>query len=299
MSWWPLSLILFAASTVDPELENSVRTYWNLLQKGDKVGALRYVVDEGQNLFLNRRTNPFRSWTLDRIEPRSPDEALVTVKVEQLILPAGVYYPMPVGEVWVRQQNGWRLRIRPPTQEQLKRIFSGGATRKSRAPKPGTLEVLPKRVRIHFLDQTQRGMVFVRNGLPEAVHIARVDYDRTRFELLETGESVASGQELRLVFRYIGNETEKPLKSQIRLFVKHGEGDEAKEEVREVPILYNYVSPGARGLLGLTQEKLDRLKRGESIKPVLPSPAAPPPDIPGLPSAVEQKDGGKEKGNDD
>lgn len=289
MSWWPLSLILFAVSVADPELENAVRTYWNLLQRGDKAGALRFVVVEGQNLFINRRTNPFRSWTLERIEPRSPDEALVTVKVEQLVLPAGVYYPMSVGEVWIRQQDGWRVRIRAPTPQQINRIFSGGAKKKSWVPTPGVLEVLPRRVVIHFLDRSQRGSIWIRNGLPETVRLIRCDYDKTRFELLETGDSVATGKDLRLIFRYIGNETKKPLKSHFRIVLKHGEGDESKEKLFAVPIIYNYVSSGARSLLGLTKEKLDRLKRGEPVKPVLSRPAEPPPDIPGLPPAVKRE----------
>ena len=286
MNWLPLSLILVLSATVDPELEIAVRTYWDLLQKSDKAGALQYVVPEGQNLFLNRRTNPFRSWQLEKIEPRSPDEALVTVKVEQMLLPAGVYYPVSVRQVWVRQQDAWRIWIRPPTPEQIKRAFSGGVTPRPRGPKPGVLDLLPKQVKIHFLDRSQRGAVRIRNGLSETVHVSRFDYDKTRFELLESGDSVAAGQDLRLVFRYIGNESKKSLTSEFRVILKRGGGDESKEELFTVPVLYNYVSPGARALLGLNQKKLDQLRRGETVKPVLPSPASPPP-LPSLPPAVE------------
>ena len=277
MSWQLLFLLLFPVPAADPELETAVRTYWDLLRKGDKAGALGYVEEEGRNLFLNRRINPFRSWTLERIEPRSPDEAVVAVKVDQLMLPAGVYYPVPVSEVWVRRPEGWRLRVRAPTREQFRRIFSGARTPKPRGPEPGVLEVLPERVRIHFLDRSQRGRIHVRNGLAETVRISRLDYDWTRFELLESADSVAAGQEIRLVFRYIGNESEKPLKSRIRLFMERGEGDDAREEVVTVPVLYNYVSRGARGLLGLTREKLGRLKRGETVNPVISLPPGPPP----------------------
>ena len=157
MIWLPLYLSLFSGPAVDPELEKAVQTYWDLLQKGDKAGALRYVIPEGQNLFLNRRTNPFRSWELDKIEPRSRDEALVTVKAEQMLFPAGVYYPVPLREVWVRQQDGWRVRIRAPNPEQLKRALAGGTAPRPRGPKPGALQVLPKQVKIHFLDRSQRG----------------------------------------------------------------------------------------------------------------------------------------------
>ena len=283
MNWFPLALILFSGRAVSPELESAVRGYWDLLLKGDKAAALQYVIEPSRNAFLNRRMSPFRSWTLERIETRSPDEAVVTVKLDQMITP-GTYYPRPFSEIWVRQDDGWRLRVRAPTAEQFKAIFSAVAAARLCKPKAGVLEFRPKLVRIHFLDRTQRGAVRVRNGLPETVYITRVDYDRTRFQLLETGESVASGQELRLVFRYIGNETEKPLKSEFRLILKRGDGDEAEEKLFTLPILYNYVSPGARGLLGLTKEKLDQLKRGEPVKPVLPRPAVPPPDLPGLPA---------------
>ncbi len=287
MIWLALYLSLFSTPAVDPELEKAVRTFWDLLQQGDKVGALRYVAPEGQNPFLNRRADPFRSWELDRIELRSPDEALVTVKVERMLLPSGTYYPVPMREIWVRQPDGWRIRIRPPDPEQLRRAFIGSLTPRSTGPTPSTLEVVPKEVKIHFLDRTQRGTVRIRNGLSDTVHISRVDYDKTRFELLESGDSVAPGGELRLAFRYTGNEAEKPLRSEVRLLLKRG--DESKERLFTIPVLYNYVSRGAKGLLGLTGKKLKNLKRGETVKPVPPSPASPPP-LPGLPPAVEPED---------
>ena len=286
MIWLALYLSLFSTAAADPELEKAVRTFWDLLQQGDKVGALRYVEPEGRNPFLNRRTDPFRSWDLDRIELRSPDEALVTVKVERMLLPSGTYYPVPMREVWVRQPDGWRIRIRPPDPEQFRRAFVGGPAPKPSGPKPGALEVVPKQLRIHFLDRTQRGTVRVRNGLSETVQVSRLDYDKTRFELLESADSVAAGQDLRLVFRYIGNETGKPLRSEVRLLLKRG--DESRERLFTVPVLYNFVSRGAKGLLGLTGKKLDQLRRGETVKPVVSSPVSDPP-LPGLPPAVEQK----------
>lgn len=285
MTWLALYLSLFTSPAVDPELETAVRTFWDLLQKRDKVGALQYVAPEGRNPFLNRRTEPFRSWELEKVELRSADEVLVTVKLEQMLLPSGAYYSVPRREVWVRQPDGWRIRIDPPDPEQLKRAFVGGPAPKPSGPKPGTLEVVPRQVRIHFLDRTQRGAFRVRNGLPEAVRISRIDYDKTRFELLESAGSVAAGQDLRLAFRYIGNESKKPLRSEIRLLLKRSGDDDAREKLFTVPVLYNYVSRGARGLLGLTGKKLDQLQRGETVTPVLDSPASPPP-LPGLPPAI-------------
>ena len=128
--------------------------------------------------------------------------------------------------------------------KKLSRAFAGGTAPKKRAPKPGVLEVVPKQVKIHFLDRTQRGSVRVRNGLSETVHLSRVDYDKTRFELLESGASVAPGQDLRLLFRYIGKETKKSLRSEVRLFLKPE--DEPRARLVPVPILYNFVSRGAK-----------------------------------------------------
>ncbi|MDE2926808.1 MAG: hypothetical protein OXT71_10465 [Acidobacteriota bacterium] len=281
-----LYLGLFSTPAVDPELEKSVQAFWDLLQKGDKVGALQYVVPESRNPFLNRPTNNFRSWELDRIELRAPDEALVTVKLQQMLLPSASYYPVPTREIWIRQPDGWRIRILPPNPEQFRRAFIGGPAPKPSGPNPGTLEVVPRQVKIHFLDRTQQGAVRIRNGLSETVQISRIDYDRTRFELLESAGSVAAGQDLRLSFRYIGNESGKGLRNELRLLLKRGGDEDAKEQLFTVRVLYNYVSPGARGLLGLTGKKLDQLKRGESVKPVVDSPVSPPP-LPGLPSAVE------------
>ena len=288
MIWLFLCLGFFSSPAVDPELEKSVRTFWDLLQKGDKVGALRYVAPESQNPFLNRRTNTFRSWKLDRIELRSPDEALVTVKVEQTLVQPGTYYPVPKREVWIRHPEGWRIRIRPRNPEQFKRAFVGGPAPRRRGPEPGTLKVVPKLVKIHFLDRKQRGAVRIRNGLSETVQISRIDYDKTRFELLESADSVAPGQDLLLSFRYIGKESRKGLRNELRLILKRGGDGESKGKLFTIPVLYNYVSPGAKSLLGLGGRKLDQLKRGETVKPVLSSPVSPPP-LPGLPSAVPQK----------
>ena len=83
-----------------------------------------------------------------------------------------------------------------------------------------------------------------------------------------------------LVFRYIGNESKKSLKSEFRLLLKRG--DESREKLFTIPILYNYVSRGSKALLGLTGKKLQQLKRGDTVKPVLPqsrvtaSPPRPP-----------------------
>ena len=289
MGWFPLALILFSGPAASSELEEAVRGYWALLQKGDKAGALPHVVEAGRNAFIHRRIGPFRSWTLERIEPRSPDEAVVdeavvTVKLDQM-LPSGVYYPRPFSEIWVRQEDGWRVRVRAPDPARIQKLFSGAAASKRQAPRAGVLEVLPRQLRIHFLDRTQQGAVRIRNGLSETVRISRVDYDRTRFERLESTDSVPPGQNLRLVFRYIGNESQKPLKSEFRLLLKRGDDDESRGQLFTIPVLYNYVSSAARAVMGLTKEKLARLKRGETVKSVLPVPDSTPPlpAIPGLP----------------
>ena len=39
MIWLALYLSLFSNPAVDPELETAVQTFWDLLQKGDKVGS--------------------------------------------------------------------------------------------------------------------------------------------------------------------------------------------------------------------------------------------------------------------
>ena len=286
MSLVLVSLLIFSGSTVNTELTPAVQTYWNLLEKGDKIGALEYVVLRGRNAFIRRREPPFRSWKLIKIEPRSQQEALVTVEIDQLLVLAGTYYPMPVKESWVREEGRWRVRVVQPTPDMLKNLYTG----QSETPEePGVphLEVLPNRVKIHFLDRSQKGLIQIQNNLHGPVWVSRIEFDQTRFELLETGESIGPGQKLKVIFRYIGKESQKQLKSEVRLFLKRGLRDSIgkdKEELFAIPVLYNYVSPGARGLLGLTQEKLLQLERGEHPAPVLSMPAksGSSPDIPGV-----------------
>ena len=201
MIWLPLYLSLFSGPAVDPELEKAVQTYWDLLQKGDKAGALRYVVPEGQNLFLNRRTNPFRSWELDQDRAPIPGrsagdgegaaDAVAGGGLLSRALTRGL--GPPTGRVADSNsppesgadQKG-PCRRRPAKTARAKTRHPEGASQASQDPLPGP-------------DPT-RCTVRIRNGLSETVHVSRFDYDKTRFELLESGDSVAAGQELRLVF---------------------------------------------------------------------------------------------------
>ena len=113
MIYLVLYLSIFFGPAADPELEKAVRTFWDLLQKGDKVEALRYVAPEGRNPFVNRRTDPFLSWKLDRIELRSPDEALVTVTLEQLLLPAEPTIPSRGARSGSANRKDGRFRFAP------------------------------------------------------------------------------------------------------------------------------------------------------------------------------------------
>ncbi len=85
---------------------------------------------------------------------------------------------------------------------------------------------------------------------------------------------MASGERGKITLRYLGNEEDKDLSSEIRVFVE-GVSEEAGEEVFTVPVLYNYLSPAARALFGLNAEKAKKFKRGDILRPAVQAPEPP------------------------
>ena len=135
-------------------------------------------------------------------------------------------------------------------------------------PKLVGFRVSPKQLRIHFLDSAQTAVVTIENGESSEAELLGVQYDAERFEITKRPEKVDAGKTGRVFLRYKGTEDTKDLTSQISLRLRHG----GKEEVFHVPVLYNYISEGARALFGLTQEQAQALRRGEKLKPVLRAP---------------------------
>jgi len=263
-----LVLALFQQTPADlSELNSVINSYWDLLQARQKSQALEFVSIDSRDHFILRSAPVFRSWRLRGIEPADPGEYSVTVVVERLTS-SGIF-DWKVTESWSIEAGQWRVRI-DDSRQALRNVW------RSDSPAPvleGILEVLPERLLIHFLSRVPEGTILIRNGLEEEVVVEDLQFDREKFELVEGARVVAPGQTAHLRLRYTGAEIAKDLESQVRLI--WNVAGEAKELT--IPITYNYLSPGARAILGLTPEAAQRLERGAKLAPKISRPKPPRP----------------------
>ncbi len=256
------------------ELEKRISSYWDLLLARDKHGTLQYVESESRNRFIQRREPYFRSWEPIAIEKRSQTEALVTVRIDRLLEAAKTYYKIPVKEIWVLGDEGWQLRVPDLSSKDLARLYSNKEEEKPAKKLTGELRVLPEPIKINFFNQANLGSIFVFNGLSVPVRVTRVEVDEEKFQLKSKVDQVASGERGKITIRYLGDEEDKELTSEIRVFVERI-SEEAGEEVFAVPVLYNHLSPAARALFGLTAAKAKKLKRGDILRPAIQAPEQP------------------------
>ncbi len=256
------------------ELEKRIYSYWDFLLALDKHATLQYVESESRNRFIQRREPYFRSWEPIAIEKRSETEVLVTVRIDRLMEAARTYYKTPVKEVWVLGEEGWQVRVPEVSSKDLAKLYSSKKEEKPAKKLTGELKVLPKPLKINFFNRANLGSIFVFNGLSAPVRVTRIEFDEGKFKLEEKVDEVASGERGKITIRYLGDEEDKDLRSEIRVFVERTSG-EAGEELFAVPVLYNYLSPAARALFGLTAAKAKKLKRGDILRPAVQAPELP------------------------
>ncbi len=267
-----MTLVLLLLLTQPPAfdgLEERVAAYWNLLVRKDKAAALEQslVAREARNAFIQRREPRIRAWTPVRIEPRSESEALVTVEIEEALPGVPGFHKVQVVEAWKREEGQWRALVRATDPAEVLGQFQ---TRPPPAPLAGVLRVVPDTMRIHFLNRLRTGAVRLANGLDAPVQIEKLDFDRGRFRLVKAPAAVAPSSYGEIVLEYIGGEIAKDRESLLKVFLL----ERGTPRTFEVPIVYNYLSPGARALFGLTPEQAEKLKPGDPLRPALPSPGA-------------------------
>ncbi|HSR70074.1 MAG TPA: hypothetical protein VLU25_19250 [Acidobacteriota bacterium] len=253
-----LSALLLQPATAqssDAELEKAVQSYWDHLLRGEKIQALAWVAPQNQANFLARHEPPFRSWSLKAVES-SEGRATVTVVVKRLIQDG--FYDWKVREEWAVSDEGWRVLV----------ADQGGARKKlwqmrrPVEPVEGVLDLRPTAIRMHFFSGSQSATLWVCNGLPDAVEVTGLEYDRERFELEESTRQISAMSAAGFTLRYRGDETAKWLKSELTLKVRARDGEES---VFTVPVTYNVVSPAARALLGLSRSEADQLKKKDKV----------------------------------
>ena len=190
----------------------------------------------------------------------------------------GRFYDYPVQELWVLDGQGWKVKVKRLSGETFQRIY--GPEKVTKQPLPAVLQVFPELLKIHFLSNTQRGSIVIRNGLETSAQVLSLDYDHAKFELMEKPTEVKAGEMVKIILRCSSDEIEKDLRSEIKLVLEQG----GEEKIFSIPVLYNYLSRGARGLFGLSEEQAGKLKRGEKLTPVIqPPPSKKKEQTPGQP----------------
>ncbi len=276
-----LLLTLAAAAPKIPhesELKSTVSAYWDLMAKGEKAAALKFVLPSCQNDFVNRVEPKIRTWSLISVEPAGEKEVVVTVQLEALFKETaltGGFQKVQKRETWVRDKNSWKLKVAKPSIDAIRPIFSNTAEPQL----PNALYVNPTVIKIQFLNESQVGRIDIQNGMPQPAELVSIKLDETRFELLKRPSRIEPGKTAELTLRYKGDENDKNLQSHLTLVLKQQD----QEKVFQVPILYNYLSDGARGLFGLTEEQARNLKRGDKVRPVVKAPEKGARQVPNAP----------------
>jgi len=272
---------LFASASVphERELKNTVSAYWNLMGKGEKAAALKFVLESSQNDFINRDEPKIRAWRYVSANSINPQEAEVTVEIEAIFKGAPIsagFQTIQRRETWVWNKKAWKLRVEKPSVAAIAPFFTG---EKAKEPLPSVLQISPSILRIQFFSKVQDGRIRILNGTEAAADLVSAKVDEGRFDIVKRPDHVQPGQSGELVLHYKGTENDKNLESQITVVLKQGD----QEKLFQIPIVYNYLSDGARGLLGLTEEQAKELKRGDKVAPVFkqPTPPGAPPQVPG------------------
>ena len=263
--WGALIVLAFLSCGRPPaSLEERVGGFWDALVKRDRVGAQEFVVPQSRNDFLRRPERLYRSWSLLGIERPSEEEAKAQIAYEGFFEDVRQFHPLKEWQLWKKVDGEWFLHVDPKEkviEEALRGPLGGGRRRRAA---DGKVRV-SKQIRIPFFNRAQMGTLAIRNGTGEAIRIVGVSLDETLFRVVEKPDEIPAGQEHRVKIVHLGPDELKNQKASLALEIEQ----EGSARPYEVEILYNYISPGLRGILGLTEEKAAGLKRTDKVTPNL------------------------------
>lgn len=249
------SVLLMSQTSI--RLNESVSAFWGHVVNNDQSQALEHVERDSKNNFLARRGSVIRSWKLKGTEFEGETTALVTVEVETFS--GSGFKPERVTNEWVLHEGAWKI-VFPKALETFRSLFEA---QEAPLPEKATLEVFPEQVRIHLLNRSQVGVIEISNGSEIPVTSIELLFSVEGFELEQMPVFVPPRSSRLIRFRYLGRSSPKNRECSTYLKVSHG-GDEKEFAI---PTVVNFVSPGARGLLGLTEEGLKQLKAGDNPLP--------------------------------
>lgn len=280
-----LGVLLLGCSRPQTQtLEERVGRFWDAQIAHDRVTAQQLVSPDSRNNFLRSPERIYRSWKIDKVTLRSEEEAAVQVSYEGFVEGIRRFHRLGETQIWKKVDGEWFLTLGPASQvleESLKKVYT------PKQPQVDGRIVVGEEVKIPFFNQSQIGALTIRNGTREAVRLAEVDLDPDLFEIVEKPDVIPGPGRAQIKIRHLGPDRLKNQTSPMRVVVVCK--DEAEEYM--VQVHYNYISPGLRGLLGLTTQEAAELKRTDKVRPKMhvPLPEEQAERLQGLQNRIEQK----------
>ena len=223
------------AGDAPAQLIESVDAFWSALQARDKATAMRFVLPEDLNNFLNRQEAEFRNWSRVRIELLDENRADVVISFDRAVL--GSFLKTEITEHWVRTDEGWRIRVDRPVPV-AKRIFQTieEAEKKELPPR---LEVRPARLPFYGIAAKPAARLRILNGLDLPAEIVGLEYDTSMLTVEKPLKSVPPHTIGSILFRYSGPKLDKEnVEGQIVLRIRQGD----QTRTYEVPVVYNVIN---------------------------------------------------------
>ncbi len=257
-----LVVFCFTALGAPGDLRKAVEEYWRLIGQGNLDSALEYVAQQSRNAFIKKSKPQVRSWRIDQIQPLAGGRFAVSARLEA-VLPGHGLGEWTVVENWILEKGRWKVLVGASSRS-WRSVWEGNGEVKTH---PGVLDILPTRLRTHFISSNQTSTLLIRNGLEEEVRVLDVRLDKNRFKVDSRPSVVAAGKSEAIVVLYTGRELAKNQQSTIDIVLETAAG----VRTVSVPVTYNYISRGTRALLGLTTKEAEQLTReaAVSLRPAL------------------------------
>ena len=255
--------LLFCSGPAAP-LEDRVAGFWEALVVRDRVRAQEFTTPDSRNDFLLRPERLYRSWEILSIDHPSDEEARVRIAYEGFYEDVRQFKPLSEGQLWRKIDGQWFLHV--DSKEKILEDVQKKLYRGDRWSTEAEDQVrVGEQIKIPFFNQAQLGTLTIRNGTREPLRIVRVELDGTLFRISENPGEIPAQQKHYLKIVHVGPDELKNQKSPLTLVIEQS----GQEQEYRAEIFYNYISPGLRGVLGLTEEQAATLKRTDKVSPNL------------------------------
>ncbi len=259
-----IALTLLSCSGPAAPLEDRVAGFWEALVARDRVRAQEFTTPDSRNDFLLRPERLYRSWEILSVDHRSDEEARVRMAYEGFYEDVRQFKPLTEWQLWRKIDGYWFLQV--DAKEKILQAVQKKLYRGDRWSVEADGQVrIGEQIKIPFFNQAQLGTLTICNGTREPIRIVDVKLDGALFRISESPGEIPAQQKRHLEIVHLGPDELKNQKSSLTLVIEQ----EGQEQEYRSEVLYNYISPGLRGLLGLTEEQAATLTRTDKVSPNL------------------------------